>query len=87
MRRGSSSGHVEKNGQTYPEGKNAIREPSQAAWRKMERAHALLLMARKIPVDFCHGGIGDIDAARAQLGESGVDRLDLIVRVLLDIGA
>jgi hypothetical protein len=56
------------------------------ASRKRERAHALLLVARKIPVDFCHGVLGDIHAARPELGESGVDRFDLIVRVMLDIG-
>jgi hypothetical protein len=46
----------------------------------------LLLVARKIPVYFRQYILGDRHAARVQFGEGGVDRVDLIVGIMLDIG-
>jgi len=83
-RRGS--GHVDPQGYAYAEDHDAIREPSQVAWLKIVWAHALLL-ARKIPVYFCQGVLGDRHAARVQFGDGGTDCVDLIVGVMLGIVA
>ena len=54
---------------------------SAIAW-----SHALLLVARTIPFDVCQDVLEDIQPALVQFCERGVDRVDLIVGVMVDIG-
>jgi hypothetical protein len=83
--RGRGSRHGENNGHASIQGKNAIREPSQRAWRKVAGEHTLPLLARNIPVYVRQCSSGHLHSTPCKLGNGSVDRFALSVGVMVDI--